>query len=51
MDNRITLSTPILFMSFADSKIFKAYFKLPVFANLASAMVWRIEKIANTSRN
>ena len=37
--NSITLPTPILVMSFIASKIFKASFKLPVFASLASAML------------
>lgn len=45
--NRIVLPTPILFMSFIDSKIFKASLTLPVFANLASPMDSRIVKITN----
>ena len=43
----ITLPTPILEMSFAASKTFKASLKLPVFASLASAIVWKNEKITN----
>ena len=45
----ITLPIPILLMSFAASKTFKASLRLPVFANLASAIVCRNEKITNTT--
>ena len=47
MDNMITFNTPILVISFAAPYIFKAFFKLPVFANLASAIAWKNEKIKN----
>ena len=43
----ITLPTPILVMSFAASKIFKASLKQLVFANLASAINRMIKKITN----
>ena len=38
MDNRITLPKPIILRSFAAEMKFKAFNKLPVCANLASAM-------------
>lgn len=47
MDNRTNFNTPILFMSLAAPITFKAVFKLPVFANLDSAIIWKNEKIKN----
>ena len=46
-DNMTNLPTPILEMSLIDPIRFKAFFKLPVCAYLASAIAWKNEKIRN----
>ena len=47
IDIKINLPTPIIFISFAAPIMFKAFFKLPVCANLASDISWKNEKIKN----